>query len=184
MGNHKSHGWWHPWYTAALIVACILAVWYGLGVWNYTRFSTPDDAARFGESFGFVNSLISGLALAGVVVAISLQMRELALQRAELKLTRRELKKGAEAQQKLVHLNSLSTLLESYFEEWQSNSHDQHGDFKRLLVSSPKEAEKHIVYKIHVCRALLEQMYLEAAGKPIGAVEDTSIEAVRRADRL
>lgn len=182
MVSRKKRGWWRAWYSVALIVTGIVAVWYLLGVWHFTKFSTPDDASKFGESFGFVNSLISGLALAGVVIAISLQMRELALQRAELKLTRRELKKGAEAQQNLVHLNSLSTLLQSYFEEWRTNTYDQHGDFKRLLVTNPKDAEKHIVYKIHVCRALLEQMYLRAAGKPIGAVEDTSIIAVRRAE--
>jgi len=42
--------------------------------------------------FGAINSLFSGLALAGVIYTIHLQKNELSLQRKELKLNRRELK--------------------------------------------------------------------------------------------
>ena len=45
----------------------------------------------FGDSFGGVNALISGLAFAGVIYAIWLQQKELALQREELKNSRKEL---------------------------------------------------------------------------------------------
>jgi hypothetical protein len=53
-----------------------------------------------GEKAGAFESLFSGLALVGVIVAIWLQGKELALQRTELKLTRRELKRSAASQEK------------------------------------------------------------------------------------
>ena len=62
----------------------------------------PDMALRgqFGDLFGGLNALFSGLAFLGVIYAIFLQRRELELQREELKLTREELKRTAEAQEK------------------------------------------------------------------------------------
>ncbi len=47
--------------------------------------------------FGAVNSLFSGLALAGVVIAIFLQSKELELQRLELEETRSEIRGQREA---------------------------------------------------------------------------------------
>ncbi|BBM87103.1 pentapeptide repeat-containing protein [Candidatus Uabimicrobium amorphum] len=55
-----------------------------------------DSAAKFGDAFGAVNALFSGLAFAGVLVALFYQRNELALQREELKLTRLEMKSGNE----------------------------------------------------------------------------------------
>lgn len=45
----------------------------------------------FGDSFGILTSLFSGLAFAGLIITITMQKDELALQREELKLTRQEL---------------------------------------------------------------------------------------------
>ena len=61
----------------------------------------PDWPTRgtFGDAFGAVNALFSGLALAGVVYAIILQRNELALQREELSATRAELERSASAQE-------------------------------------------------------------------------------------
>lgn len=55
----------------------------------------------FGDSFGALTSLFSGLAFAGLIITIHMQREELALQRQELKLTREELggqKKEMQAQ--------------------------------------------------------------------------------------
>ena len=49
-------------------------------------------SGTFGDSFGLLNALFSGLAFAGLIVAILLQREELSLQRQELKETRAELK--------------------------------------------------------------------------------------------
>lgn len=62
----------------------------------------PDWQVRgqFGDMFGAVNTLFSGLALVGLVYAILLQRQDLELQRRELELTREELRRSAQAQEK------------------------------------------------------------------------------------
>lgn len=67
-----------------------------------TSFFYPDmmNRGQFGDMFGGLNALFSGLAFTGVIYAIFLQRRDLELQREELKLTREELKRTAEAQEK------------------------------------------------------------------------------------
>jgi len=77
----------------------IIAVW-GLSWAAIVHFvPTWGDRSNFGQMFGAIGALFSGLALAGVVLAILLQKQELRLQRKELRLTRDELKRAAEAQE-------------------------------------------------------------------------------------
>lgn len=56
-------------------------------------FFVPDENTRgtFGDQFGVVNALFSGLAFAGLIYTIILQRRDLALQREDLRLQREEL---------------------------------------------------------------------------------------------
>lgn len=56
-------------------------------------FFIPDKETRgvFGDQFGAVNALFSGLAFAGLTYTIILQRRDLELQRNDLKLQREEL---------------------------------------------------------------------------------------------
>ena len=49
----------------------------------------PDNYGRFGDLFGSINALFSGLAFLGVIIAILLQRKELKDQRKELELTRK-----------------------------------------------------------------------------------------------
>ena len=65
-----------------------------LCAWLITWFSLGNDPERgtFGDMFGAVNALFSGLAFIGVIFAILLQSKELKLQRKELGFTREELK--------------------------------------------------------------------------------------------
>lgn len=90
----------------------------------------PDMSARgqFGDAFGGINALFSGLALLGIIYTIFLQKKELGLQRKELELTREELKRTAGAQEKsekalsrqaeslkvTAKLNGLSARLQHY----------------------------------------------------------------------
>lgn len=67
-------------------------VWLTSGVIILIHTSTLEEAGQFGDMFGAVNALFSGLALIGVVVAIFYQRSELKLQRKELELTREEMK--------------------------------------------------------------------------------------------
>jgi hypothetical protein len=55
--------------------------------------------SQFGEAFGAIEALFSGLAFAGLIYTIALQRKELQLQRKELRLTRKELRRTATAQE-------------------------------------------------------------------------------------
>ncbi len=77
--------WW-PW-LLGVIVLWILAI-----IVLPLCFPNIVERGQFGDSFGVVNALFSGLALAGVIYAIILQKKELALQREELEKTREEIK--------------------------------------------------------------------------------------------
>lgn len=85
------------WPLSLLIVSVILinigfgfAVHYFIPVWN--------ESGVFGDTFGAINSLFSGLAFAGLLYTILLQSRELKLQREELALTREQLTSSAASQ--------------------------------------------------------------------------------------
>lgn len=83
------------WIIAALIAA--VAIWCVVGFIPWGTWS-KQDAGQFGDSFGFVNSLFSGLALAGVIVAIALQTVELRYQRRELQESQAVWQETADAQ--------------------------------------------------------------------------------------
>lgn len=76
----------------------IFGLWLILGLLPVLIWGVDATAGQFGDMFGAVNSLFSGFALAGVVVAILMQKEELELQRKELVFTRAELEKSAAAQ--------------------------------------------------------------------------------------
>lgn len=83
----------------AVIFGSVLALW--LVTPAVVARLNPDPIARgqFGDLFGSINALFSGLAFAGVIVAILLQREELALQRHEIAANRAELARPATAQE-------------------------------------------------------------------------------------
>ena len=60
--------------------------------WLAYYINNTTEQGLFGDQFGAVNALFSGLAFAGLIFTIILQKKELALQREELTQTREELK--------------------------------------------------------------------------------------------
>ena len=92
-----------------------------IGIVAYFSFDQWATRGAFGDMFGAVNTLFSGLAFCGVIYAIILQSQELKLQREELELTRTELAKSAQAQQdqakqmqQAAKLNAVSVKLNTY----------------------------------------------------------------------
>lgn len=81
------------WFPLIILFGIVINLW--LASWYFTINSSElgDWGARsaFGDMFGSVNALFSGLAFAGVIYAIFLQRKELFLQRKELEQTRAEL---------------------------------------------------------------------------------------------
>lgn len=92
-----------PFLVAGFVVLAWILTWYFL----------KDHAERgtFGDMFGSVNAIFSGLAFVGVIYAILLQSKELKLQRKELRFTREELE-GQKIQMELQN----ATLVKQNFE--------------------------------------------------------------------
>ncbi|MFL0849145.1 hypothetical protein [Vibrio parahaemolyticus] len=102
-------------FLVVIVTQCIL------GFVIYFSFSDWGVRGTFGDMFGAVNTLFSGLAFCGVIYAIFLQGKELELQRQELSMTRTELAKAASAQdsqaQLMLHtakINAVSSKLNTY----------------------------------------------------------------------
>lgn len=92
---------WGPFIIWAIGIAIFIVV---SGVLVYSAIPSWPERGTFGDMFGAVNALFSGLAFAGVIHAINLQRKELQLQRKELNETRVELKRSADAQQESTDL--------------------------------------------------------------------------------
>ena len=102
----------------ALMIGAIAvsAIWIGAGVAIYHMLPQWSERGQFGDMFGAVNALFSGLAFGILIFAIwfqreelGLQREELQLQRKELELTRKELQRSASAQegsQKALHIQN------------------------------------------------------------------------------
>lgn len=73
--------------TVVVIVGFVFLFWlasYPILWWVFPDWPTR---GTFGDMFGAVNALFSGLALGGIIIAIILQSQELTLQRQELRRT-------------------------------------------------------------------------------------------------
>lgn len=122
------------WLLIVGIFGGVVCLWVFLGNEPYRQAGSPGldelgKAGTYGDSFGAVNALFSGLAFAGVIVALYLQTTELRLQREEMEEARRVWQDSAdaqaEAQQSLkaqsetmivaAYLNALSGLLDAPF---------------------------------------------------------------------
>lgn len=92
MSNNKiiseSTNYWPLILLSVGVVALFAFSWW----WLATTINDPGEQGQFGDQFGAVNALFSGLAFAGLIFTIVLQKKELALQREELTQTREELK--------------------------------------------------------------------------------------------
>lgn len=73
-----------------ILLLIVITIWSISGFLAYTYLEEWGIRGQFGDMFGAINSLFSGLALAGIIFTIFLQKKELGLQRQELRDTRKE----------------------------------------------------------------------------------------------
>lgn len=78
----------------------VIVIWALSAVAIIYYMDTWSDRGTFGDLFGAVNALFSGLAFAALIYTIVLQRDEIKQNRNEIKLNRKELAKGAKLQQK------------------------------------------------------------------------------------
>jgi hypothetical protein len=79
--------------------AAFAGVWLAYTICTWTSVLDPAKLGQFGDTFGAVNALFSGLALTGVAYAVVLQHQELDATQEQLKLARDEAK-GEDAARK------------------------------------------------------------------------------------
>lgn len=84
-GFFSSLGWV---FLAIFLGFSIIKVWWYSAEYITAKFPNPSERGTFGDQFGAINALFSGLAFAGIIITILLQGRELSLQRKELEQTR------------------------------------------------------------------------------------------------
>lgn len=135
----------------------ILAAQVGIGYAVFRVFPDWPTRGQFGDVFGSVNALFSGLAFAGFIYTVFLQREELALQRNELELTRQELHRTAKAQEqsevalraqadataRSARLATTSALLEHYRVELikMSKVSTPSGDPRRAVIDDLQQRE-------------------------------------------
>lgn len=78
-------------YTILIVLIVAVIVIYASSWWLVDSYIDHNERGTFGDKFGAVNALFSGLAFAGLIFTIVLQKKELSLQREELQLTRKEM---------------------------------------------------------------------------------------------
>ncbi len=78
----------------SFVITSIIVSILIIGLWSGSYFALQDfpekERGTIGDMFGVINSLFSGLALAGIILTILLQRKELKYQREELRDTRKE----------------------------------------------------------------------------------------------
>ncbi len=72
-------------------LAAVLLLW--LSTWAAALYFLPGwgERGQFGDLFGSVNALFSGLAFAGLLITVRLQQQQLSTQQEELRLQREEM---------------------------------------------------------------------------------------------
>ena len=95
-----------------LVVLAVLLAWLAAGAAVWFSLGGLTERGQFGDMFGAVNALFSGLAMAGVIYAVYLQRTELVLQRHELKAQREEMSKTVGAQTRQLHITIQSLAIE------------------------------------------------------------------------
>lgn len=90
--NNKQEGNKHNRLVMAAMFLLVVMLWFSswLIITHYIK--DPTNQGTFGDTFGAVNALFSGLAFAGLIATLLYQKEELKLQREELQQTREELK--------------------------------------------------------------------------------------------
>ncbi len=96
-----------------VLLLAVFLIWIIFDLMLYLSIKDWNVKSQFGDMFGAINSLFTGLAFAGVIYTIILQKRELQLQRLEIIETRKELARSALAQEKSEITLSKQVLLQN-----------------------------------------------------------------------
>ncbi|WOG26270.1 putative phage abortive infection protein [Endozoicomonas sp. 8E] len=120
----------------------IISAWLGSGILLY---KTPNHA-ELGDMFGVINSLFSGLGLAGLIYTLLLQRESLETQRNELKKQESELKNQSEELEKQRFESSFIQILQI------------HNNLTRSLRIFDEKSDK-FIHGVDCFSYLLQELY-------------------------
>ena len=123
----------------------------------------PNDFGLFGDQFGSINSLFSGLAFLGLIIAILLQRKELIDQRKELTLTRNVHETSTKILKQQLEVQFKTNLIQSY------NIMIDHlnATIREYIAMRPHEYKSKITEK-----TVAKQVYLDRLEKLLKSLED------------
>jgi len=125
------------------MIVLVLVIWISSTILIIFGLDNWSDRGTFGDLFGAVNALFSGLAFAGLIYTIVSQKQDLELQRSEIALNRTELIKTTKAQQ-----HSKKALIEQV-EQMKINSKlnalKTLIDYYNIQIRDPKNTEEIII---------------------------------------
>lgn len=121
--------------VSILIIAVVCIAWIFYPVWSifYKDFITSEAVTEmgvFGDSFGALNTLFSGLAFTGIIVSIFIQSEELKATREELEATRYEMKNQGEQFKAQTEVLNLQAFENTFF-----NLLKLHGDIVESMTT-------------------------------------------------
>ncbi|MDD9197579.1 putative phage abortive infection protein, partial [Aliivibrio sp. S3MY1] len=121
------------------LATLIIVSWFQYPVWISSVYgnsvSELANKALFGDSFGALNTLFSGLALGGIITSIFLQSQELRETRAEIKGQKEEFKLQTKAMDKQVFETTFFQLLQLHNEIVQSLKTEEDSGGKQHIVN-------------------------------------------------
>lgn len=104
----------HVGMLAVCLLVFVILLWGVVGLLPAVKFGIPPNSNEVGDAFGVANTLFSGLAFGGVILALFLQTIELRYQRRELNDTREEFQKQTDVFFKTTFLDAMNTLAMNY----------------------------------------------------------------------
>lgn len=126
-----------------LLIILVVFIWFLSAVIIIYFLDDWSQRGTFGDLFGAVNGLFSGLAFAGLIYTIVLQKRDLELQRSEIQMNRAELKKSSKAQEKSER--ALSEQVEQMKVTSRLNALNTIINYYNLQISSPNTSEENLI---------------------------------------
>jgi hypothetical protein len=162
---------------AGLVAAAIVAIWLLLGGVAYKSATEWAARGQFGDMFGAANSLFSALAVAGVVLAIMMQRKELRYQLEELARSAR----AQEENQRILTRQIEASMLQSVFQVTKDLKLEAlHDDDLHPLVFNTAEHTRDAGKRHVLLRLLVNHYYTIFRHNTMGAIPATYWDDVAR----
>lgn len=135
--SEEDKKWYSRWWGMPLLFSVITAFVMVMGFGIYCSFTKWELRGQFGDMFGAVNALISGLAFGAFIITLNMQREELRLQREEFSKARAANEAQASSQAEQVfqmeiasRLNALAAQLNMEVEIQRVKGHLSEHDYK------------------------------------------------------